>query len=405
MRIRALAAALLLLGAWQGPALAQASQEERIRKMEQRIRYLENRVANQDKAIVDKERDAKAERADKWFSKVEVSGALELELAASRDFEDASSTSFDLATADIGVAAQIHDWVSGEVVLTWDGEGEVVSIDTATLTIQQPDSVISVTGGITYVPFGTFETNLISDPLTLDIGEARETALQFDAEAENVTASAFFFKGGNNRGGRDSIANYGFAVGFAYERGFNLGLNASYINDIAEADGFELDGDALEAGSAINGAHVSAMFGFGPISVIAEYVTALKAFPGTELASGVRAGDDATFGTEDDVLLGAKPSAWTVEAAITFEVMKSEITAAASYQTTKQAFGLGLPESKYLVGVSVGIVEGVSVAGEVAFEKDYGTNVCIARTQDGEGDECGTGEDATVFTLQLAAEF
>lgn len=412
MRIGALAAAFVLLCAWQGSAMAQTSQEERIRKLEQRIRYLENRVANQDKAIVDKEREAEEKQADKWFSKVEISGAIELEFAAAKDYEGVSSTSFDLATADVGVAAQIHDWVSGEVVLSFDAEAETVGVDTATVTVQQPDGMLSVTGGILYVPFGTFETNLISDPLTLDIGEAREHALQLDMETGGITASGFVFKGGNNRGGDDGIANYGVALGYAHEGDFNLGLNVSYINDIAEADGFELDADALEAGRAVGGAHISAMAGFGSISVIAEYVTALEAFRGDELAfNSKRALDDhgqpAVDVNNDPIFTmpGAKPSAWTVEAAITFEVMKSEITAAASYQQTKQALGLGLPESRYLVGISVGLAEGVSLAGEIAFDKDYGESVCVVGDGTSDDHVCGTGGNATAFTLQFAAEF
>lgn len=414
MRIGALAAAFVLLCAWQGSAMAQTSQDERIRKLEQRIRYLENRVADQDKAIVNKDREAKEEQADKWFSKVEIGGAVELELSAGKDYDGKSSSGFDAGTVELGVAAQVHDWVSGEIVLAWNGDDEKVEVDTATVTVAQPDGMFSFIGGIQTVPFGTYETNLISDPLTLDIGEVGATAGQFVMEAGGINASAFVFKGGNNRGGHDRIANYGFALGYAYEGGFNLGLNASYINDIAEADGFELDGDALEAGRAIGGAHFSAMAGFGPVSVIAEYVTALKAFPGKELASRAAIGTDNVWGpnsnnenADDDVLTGAKPSAWSVEAALTFEVMKSEITAAASYQKTKQAFGLGLPESRYLVGVSVGIVEGVSVAGEVAFDKDYGEGVCIRAANDGGAykESCGTGNNATTFTLLFAAEF
>ena len=48
----------------------------------------------------------------------------------------------------------------------------------------------------------------------------------------------------------------------------------------------------------------------------------------------------------------------------------------------------------------------MSVAGEVAFERDYGESVCIRVLEDDAYDEsCGTGENATTFTLQLAAEF
>ncbi len=49
MRTSVLATAFLLAFVWHGPALAQASIEERLQKMEQRLRYLEERVAAQDR--------------------------------------------------------------------------------------------------------------------------------------------------------------------------------------------------------------------------------------------------------------------------------------------------------------------------------------------------------------------
>ena len=394
MRIGALAAAFVLLCAWQGSAMAQTSQEERIRKLEQRIRYLENRVGDQDKAIVNKAREAKEEQADKWFSKVEVGGAVELELAHSTDYEGKSSSGLDAATVELGATAQIHDWVSGEVLLAWNGDDEVVEVDTATVTVQQPDAPFSVTGGIMTMAFGTYETNLISDPMTLDIGEVGATGLQIDVEAGGVTASGFVFKGANERGGHDRIANYGFSVGFAFEGdSFELGANAGYINDIAEAGAFQ-DSEEFDPaeGDAVAGAHASVAAKWGSLSLTGEYVTALKSFKGTELAFRSTEEDDGQGGTEE-VPLGAKPSAWSIEAAIGFEVMDSEVTAASSYQATQQAVALGLPESRYLLGVSVGIVEGVGVGAEIAFDKDYS----VANG--------GTGEDATAFTLLFAAEF
>ena len=215
---------------------------------------------------------------------------------------------------------------------------------------------------------------------TRDVGEVGATALQFIAEAEGVSAAAFVFKGANERGGHDRIANLGFALGFAHESdAFELSANAGYINDIAEAGAFQ-DSEDFDAsmGSAVAGAHASIMAKLGPVSLIGEYVSALKAFKTGEL---------------DFRGSGAKPSAWSLEAALGLEVMNSEITAAASYQQTKQAVKLGLPENRYLIGVSVGIVEGISVATELSFDKDYS-----------ETDE-GSGKNATKLTVVFAAEF
>ncbi len=385
MKTATLAAALVLLGVWHAPAFAQTSQEERIRKLEQRIRTLENRVADQDKAAVKGAREAEKKQADKWFNKIEVGGTIELEFVHEDGFEGDATNDFDAATVELGISAQIHDWVGGEVVLAWNGDDEKVEVDTATVTIAPPDSMFSMTGGIQTMPFGTYETNLISDPLTLDIGEVGATGLQFAMAGKLFSASAFVFKGENERGGKDRISNFGFALGMAHEGdNFELGANAGYINDIAEAGAFQ-DSEDFDpsAGRAVGGAHASVLAKWGPVSLIGEYVTALKRFEGAELQ----------FGGSEREPVGARPSAWSVEAAVEFEVMKRTVTGAMSYQSTGEALALGLPESRYLFGVSVGITDNVGVGVELALDRDYGE------------DDGGTGKSATALTVQLAAEF
>ena len=398
MRTGILAAALLMLGAWQGPAVAQKSQDERIQKLEQRIRHQENRAANQDKAIVEKEREAKEAQAEKRFSNVEIGGTVEFEFVHETDYDGKSSNGLDVPTAELGVAAQMHDWVAGEVVLAWNDDDGIVEVDTATVTVARPDGMFSMVGGIQTLPFGTYEHNLLSDPLTLDIGEVGATALQFVMEGEGVSASAFVFKGANNRSGKDRIANYGVAVGFAYEgKAFDFSANAGYINDIAEAGSFQDSEDFNpDEGGAVAGAHASVMAKTGPVSLIGEYVAALKSFQGAELPfRSIEMPDPADPQNNPPVVvpLGAKPSAWSIEAALEVEMMDRSVTGAGSYQHTRQAVALGLPEHRYSFGVSVGATDNLRVGVEIVFDTDY---------SEADG---GTGQDATAVTVQFAAEF
>lgn len=112
-----------------------------------------------------------------WFNKVEISGLVEVEAGHNNPDEGDDSSDVVLATAEIGIAAEINDWVSSEIVLLYEEDETDLEVDVATVTIANPDGPWYITGGQTYVPFGVFETNLISDPLTLEIGETRESVV------------------------------------------------------------------------------------------------------------------------------------------------------------------------------------------------------------------------------------
>lgn len=376
MKARALllAAAAALL--WHAPALAQQSVEERLLNMEKRIRQLEERVSAQDKVIVEKDKQiSRLTGGDKWFEAVEIGGAIDIRGIATDPPEGDNETDLVVDSVELGIGAQVSDWVSGEVVLLYEGEG--VDVDTATVTIGPPEGAWSLTGGQLYVPFGVYETNLISDPLTLDIGETRQTAFQIDGSAGALSGSVFVFKGDNMEDGDNLIQGFGFAAGYSVETGsFELGLNLSYTNDLGDSDGLEVEG--AEGYDRVAGISASAMLTIGSISVLGEYLGAMDTF----------GADYVAFGD-----YGAKPSAWMLEVAYGFELAGKEATLAASYQTTDEALALELPKKRFLLGISAEVMDGLSLGVEWARDTDYGV-------EDG-----GSGENTDTFTLQLAAEF
>ena len=258
-------------------------------------------------------------------------------------------------------------------MLLWE-EGEGLDVDTASVTIGPPEGAWSLTGGHLVLPFGVFETNLISDPVTLELGETKQTAFQVDASAGALSGSVFVFKGDNQIDGDDRIQGIGAAVGYSVETdSFELGLNLSYTNDLGDSDAFEGGFMGRTAGLS-----ASAMLTMGSVSVLGEYLGAMDTF----------GADYVAFGD-----YGAKPSAWMVEAAYGFELAGKEATLAASYQTTDEALALELPKKRMLVGLSAEVMDGLSLGVEWARDTDYSV------------DEGGTGENSDNFTVQLAAEF
>ena len=191
-----------------------------------------------------------------------------------------------------------------------------MKVDVATLSIAQPVGPWFVTGDQFYLSFGVYETNLVSDLLTLEITETRETALQAGFEASGFSGSVFGFNSTNKDGTDNRINNFGLALGYAHESdALTLAVNGAYINDNGDSDNLEstIAGN-LGSNNVIDhvgGKAIGCVASFGPFSLIAEYVT----------ATGVFAANEVAFRR-----VGAKPHAWQIEAAYTFTVLEKETT-------------------------------------------------------------------------------
>ena len=422
--LTALGVASAVAIAWHAPALADDSIEERLSKMEQRIRYLEERVASQDQVIVEKDREIAALSAgegDAWYNRVEIGGAIELEAVSSKDYAGDRSTEGSLATAELGITAPINDTVGAEIVIEADDDDIVLADGFLTFA---PADTVSISAGQQGLPFGVFETNMVSDPMTKELGDTSGVSVVAEIDAGLATVSLFGFDGANEPHGKSRIESFGAALGHSLEQGgFSVDLGVSWINDIGEAGGQpDLIADSLpvandaavEAAKAANAAAIAAavsggasqeeaeaanpyvppdeifysdpVAGFGAsivvgvadITVIAEYVTATENFEASEIEFRG---------------MGAEPSAMGFEVAYGFDLAGSEATFALGYQETDQAVALELPRERTIGALSVGIMENVTLAFEWARDDDYSV-------RDG-----GTDEEADTVTLLLGAEF
>lgn len=394
-----LTATSLLLALWQTPALAQMSIRERLENMEKRLEFLEKRVADQDRVIEEKNRQLRAlskvteekvtdkkvteESESAWFRKVKLHGTVELEANHTDPFAGQSTSDLTVATAEIGLTARVHDWVGAEITLLHEEDETNLEVDVATIVVAPPDGPWFLIGGQFYVPFGTYETSMISDPLTLEVGETRETALQFGIAKNGFSASLYAFNGTNRNGGENRIDNFGAALGYAGETGrVTYAVNASYINDIGDSDNLQTAiADSIGSNNVANhvgGWSAGGRLGFRPFTLMAEYLAATDEFAANEVGFAGR---------------GARPEAWQIEAAYSFTVLEKETTFAVSYQGTDEALALDLPETRYLTALRMEVNEHLGVGVEWAHDRDYGT-------ADG-----GTGNEADTLTAQLAVGF
>lgn len=385
MKRTLLAASVAAVLASTGSAGA-ATVEERLEAMEKRLIYLEKRVETQDQTIAEKDREIselKKSTAENraggesggasWVDTIEIGGVIEVE--ASHTSADGEKDESDLITptVELGITAQVNDWVGAELVLLYEeetdnddgsGDGSDFSVDTAMITVADPNSSWFVNAGQYTLPFGTYNTDMIADPLTLDLGETGDTAIEAGWNFGMVTASVYTFQGD-----RDSrIDNFGAALNVeVVNDSFGFIGHLGYLNDLGESDfmvdeGFITDSDDVGAWIA------SAQFQFGAIRLTGEYLAAIDGFA------------DAS---------NDEPSAFNVEAAIDFDAMGKPATFALAYQGTDELDNIddGISEKRIGGTIAVEVYKGTTLALEYRNDEDY------------------TGADTDTITGLLAVEF
>ena len=311
---------------------------------------------------------------------LEVSGAVEVEFNSGNDHTSIVSGDIALATVEIGFDAKINDKVSAHILMLHEDDStESPTIDEGTISVAMDSMFLNA--GRMYIPFGNFESHMVSDPLTLELAETQEAAIEFGFESDGLRASIYAFNGEADKNEVDSdvVDDFGISISYSMKAGsIDLNLGFDYINNMAETGGIEgslISGNVEDhtAGTALH-----AIINMDALTVIFEHVAA---------------SDD--FDTADLQFNGGKasPSASNIEVAYTMDMSGREVTIALAQQSTADIDGSALPESRTLISVST------TVADDVAFAVEY------SNANDYEVADGGTGESGGMLTAQIAVEF
>jgi len=360
-----------------GTANAGQSIEQRLAEMEKRIQQLEGRVQNQGEVILAKEQqiselkksvDEKGDgNSGGWWQSVEIGGAIEVEAGHVSEKGEDDSNDLITPTVEIGITAQINDWVAAEIVMLYeedtDNDGDLY-IDTALISIADPETSWFVNAGQFTLPFGTYNTNMLSAPITSDLGETSDTAIEAGYGANGFSASVFTFQGDHS----DEIDNFGAALKFETStEQAEFSAHLGYINNLAESDSIA-DGGWIGSDDNVVGWVASAQVNVASFTLIGEYLTAADGF--------IDSADN-------------EPSAFNIEVGYNFEAGNLPAVVALGYQGTDDAehSNWDLPETRILGAFTVEIMEGTSLGLEYSSEESY------------------AGEDTDTITGKLAVEF
>jgi hypothetical protein len=397
-KLRLAAVALTMSGlAFSGsaPALAQTESptaDQLLRLIQQQQKQLDELRAMLQKAQAAAEQaSAKAEEAKASPAKpkiadyISIGGKLEALATETENFSKANTSDITLNKVEAYIDVEPADWVMGHVQFVYEDAGsETVSLDEAYAKIGNTEKFpLFLQTGKWAVPFGSFETAMVTDPLTKSMAETKEKAVLVGAEVSGFTIEGYVYNGDTQKTAESNhIDQYGLSVGYAAEiKGAKLSVGAGYINNLADSEGLTSalgTANSRALSSYVPGYDLHAAIEIAGFAVSASYLTASKEFQTAELAFAGH---------------GAQPAAWATEVAYTASILEKDVTFSVTAQGTKEALALSLPERRYGGAVTVAFHPNAKVGVEYLRNTDYSV-------ADG-----GTGADGHTANVKLTLEY
>jgi hypothetical protein len=241
---------------------------------------------------------------------------------------DEETTDANVATFEAALEAQPIEGVRCIAALFWEeGDADSLDVDAAYIELGGVEACpLTVSAGRMYLPFGAFNSLLVSGPLTLELGETRETAVALSGEWNGLTAWVGAFAG--ERDDAENIENAAAALSWSPLEGLTLGISA--LTDLGEAAGYldDLNDHLANEGATDKAVGVSAFLHleYGPWALAAEYLGAAE---------------DLKWTAPEGETTAARPQAWHVDLAY---ALNETWTAALRYEGSKEFKPGEMPE-------------------------------------------------------------
>ncbi len=310
------------------------------------------------------------------YPSLELNGLIEGGWVRLDPFDGPPHSEWILNTFELMLTLKPHPWITAQISGDYEDNGRKPPyLDVAHLLIGPPQGAWFIDTGQFYLPFGRYETHMVSDPLTLDLGETREISAALGFEQAGLFGAAYAFSQQDRNGDTGKLDAWGAELGYASQPGGQpLRLTLGYLSDLGNSDTLRY---LVAGGGQVGGLAFSALLEAGPWTFIGEVVSATRPFgPGAGPA-----------------LAGHSPAAWMMELDYGFDFLDKEAQLALGYQGSAQAQALNLPRTRGLVTFNLGIYQYTTLQLEWAQDQDYG-----------EADD-GTGQAGNAFTAQVAVEF
>jgi len=260
--------------------------------------------------------------------------------------------------------------------------------------------------GQMYVPFGTYNTMMVSNPLTQSLARTKDRALLVGMQQQSPNAlygSVYIFKGDSSASPSSRINNGGINVGYRFaEAKWSGDMGVGVLGNIADSVGMQHTGNRplFDGFGGVDGtgnenivhrvpaADIRGLINFNHINLLAEYIQATKEFSTADLMQNSH---------------GAMPAALDAEAIYTFVAYDRPSSVGVGYGRTKDALPLGLPAQRYSCVLNTSFWKDTFQSIELRHDINYGAT----NTSSGSGvaGPAGLGSSDNVITAQFDIYF
>ena len=349
---------------------------------------------------------------------IEISGKVESQILAGNGFSGANSD-INLSSTELDVHAMASEWASAFMTINYDssppetGNRESNSrlyLQRGFLTLGNLNKLpVYITLGQMYVPFGAYNSYMVTTPLTMSLGRIQTRAGVLGFSSGNVFAQVYAFRGDSYIDDDQLLLDtFGGNIGFSGSAGFisHYTIGVSYVSNIANSQGIQNTGRGGNAsngnpfsGFSINGsqalqtrvpaADINGKISMGPVTLVGEYLSAVNRFNAADLRFNGQA---------------AKPSAMHVEINYQRRIYSKLVVFGAAYGQTWESLALNLPKQSYSLFLSSSFIKNTILGIEYRHDVNY------ASTDTGGGngsttDIRVTGRTRNLITGQIGVYF
>ncbi len=294
---------------------------------------------------------------------MDISGKVEGLGFVSKPYVGRTTGDVDLGTAELDAFVQVNSWSNAYIAMDYDNTPQTISgqrahnsrifLDKGFATIGNLNKFpVYFTIGQLYVPFGSYDSYMLSSPLTQVLARTRSRVVELGYKQPGVGgfhAEVYGFNGDSGVAARGvGGANLSYHI---INNSWSGTIGAGLISNIADSDGMQSTGGSGFTGFDTNSisekisqkipaADGHANVSIGPVDLMGEYITVVRRFNAMDL----------TYGN-----VGADPSAWNFEAAYRTKLFDKPTSFAIGYGGTRQALALNLPEQRFIAAINMSI--------------------------------------------------